>query len=163
MTPYSRGRRSVQRASRQFSVRMMEDSRTALKRVVERRARARHYRDVERLSLQEIGRRLGRAPATIKAYLYARLTGARLLGGGARNGKGDAYPYCKVVPAGRGHTEAVPRVGARGHGRLAAADGRPPSSTEWSPPHARRIREALERLADRDWPPASTVIDLYGN
>ena len=41
-------------------------------RVRERRraaALARHYRDVEDLSIKEIARRLGRAEATVKAYL----------------------------------------------------------------------------------------------
>jgi cyanate lyase len=42
-------------------------------RVRERRraaAVARHYRDEEDLSIAEIARRLGRAEATVKAYLY---------------------------------------------------------------------------------------------
>jgi hypothetical protein len=42
-------------------------------RVRERRraaALARHYRDEESLSIGEIARRLGRAEATVKAYLY---------------------------------------------------------------------------------------------
>ena len=42
-------------------------------RVHERRraaALARHYRDEEGLSIAEITRRLGRAEATVKAYLY---------------------------------------------------------------------------------------------
>ena len=42
-------------------------------RVQERRravALARHYRDDEALSTAEIARRLGRAEATVKAYLY---------------------------------------------------------------------------------------------
>jgi len=46
---------------------------TTLARVVERRraaALARHYRDKEGLAIAEIARRLGRAPATVKAYLY---------------------------------------------------------------------------------------------
>ena len=45
----------------------------ALDRVQERRravALARHYRDEEGLSIAEIARRLGRAQATVKAYLY---------------------------------------------------------------------------------------------
>jgi len=82
-----------------------------LDRVAERRraaALARHYRDNEDLSIHEIARRLGRAPATVKAYLYdptgerARAVKARYRGvcrgcgalTSARNGKGDAYEYC---------------------------------------------------------------------
>ena len=45
----------------------------ALDRVEERRravALARHYRDEEDLSIADIARRLGRAEATVKAYLY---------------------------------------------------------------------------------------------
>jgi sigma-70-like protein len=45
----------------------------ALDRVQERRraaALARHYRDEEGLPIAEIARRLGRAEATVKAYLY---------------------------------------------------------------------------------------------
>ena len=42
-------------------------------RVCERRRAAqlaRHYRDQEGLTIAEIARRLGRAEATVKAYLY---------------------------------------------------------------------------------------------
>jgi len=42
-------------------------------RVSERRRAAqlaRHYRDQENLPIAEIARRLGRAEATVKAYLY---------------------------------------------------------------------------------------------
>ncbi len=42
-------------------------------RVVERRravALARHYRDAEGLLIRQIADRLGRSPATIKAYFY---------------------------------------------------------------------------------------------
>src|SRR5436305_5810369 len=82
-------------------------------RVVERRravALARHYREFEGLSIRQIADRLGRSPATVKAYLYdptgekARAVKARYIGlcrgCGAytqpRNGKGDAYASCRA-------------------------------------------------------------------
>jgi hypothetical protein len=86
-------------------------------RVVERRravALARHYREAEGLSIAQIAGRLGRSPVTIKAYFYdptgekARTVKARYQGVcrgcGAytqpRNGKGDAYAYCKACHPG---------------------------------------------------------------
>jgi predicted transcriptional regulator len=45
----------------------------AYDRVLERRravALARHYRDAEGLSIAQIADRLGRSPATVKAYFY---------------------------------------------------------------------------------------------
>jgi hypothetical protein len=83
-----------------------------LDRVAARRcaaALARHYRDAEQLPIVEIARRLGRAPATVKAYLYdptgekARAVKARYRGycrscgadASPRNGKGDAYRCCR--------------------------------------------------------------------
>ena len=85
-----------------------------LDRVTERRRAAqlaRHYRDQEGLSIAEIARRLGRADATIKSYLYdptgdkARAVKARYRGvcrgcgapTAPRNGKGDAYAYCNCA------------------------------------------------------------------
>jgi hypothetical protein len=80
---------------------------------VEQRRRAvqlaRHYREAEGLSIAQIAQRLGRSPATIKAYFYdptgekAKAVKARYQGVcrgcGAptqpRNGKGDAYASCK--------------------------------------------------------------------
>ena len=86
-------------------------------RVRERRkaaALARHFREEEGLSIAQIARRLGRAEATVKAYFYdptgekARAVKARYVGVcrgcGAytqpRNGKGDAYAYCKACHPG---------------------------------------------------------------
>ena len=82
-----------------------------LDRVTERRRAAqlaRHYRDHEGLAIAEIARRLGRAQATIKAYLYdptgakAREVKARYRGvcrgcgapTAPRNGKGEV---CRSV------------------------------------------------------------------
>ena len=48
-------------------------SSTGTHRVVERRravALARHYRESEGLSIKQIADRLGRSPATVKAYFY---------------------------------------------------------------------------------------------
>ena len=80
-------------------------------RVAERRravALAGHYREVEGLSIAEIARRLGRSPATVKAYFYdptgekakavkhaTRGSAVAAAPHPARGGKGDAYAYCK--------------------------------------------------------------------
>ena len=137
-------------------------------RVRERRkaaALARHYRDEEGLSIAEIARRLGRAEATVKAYLYdptgekARAVKARYLGvcrgcgapTTARGGKGDAYQHCK-----RCHPGAIAPTRTREWVRDAmrawrAWYGSPPSSTDWSRTHARRRGgDALKRWRDRD-------------
>jgi DNA-binding NarL/FixJ family response regulator len=50
-----------------------EASTSGSDRVVERRravALARHYREFEGLSIRQIADRLGRSPATVKAYFY---------------------------------------------------------------------------------------------
>ena len=150
-------------------------------RVHERRraaALARHYRDEEGLSIAEIARRLGRAEATVKAYLYdptgerARVVKLRYQGvcrecgtpTAARRGKGDAYEFCKSC-----HPGAIAPTRTREWVRDAMRDwrqrfGRPPSSTDWSRTHARRRGgKALERFLARDWPASSTVIDIYGS
>jgi AraC-like DNA-binding protein len=149
-------------------------------RVVERRravALARHYREAEGLSIAQIAERLGRSPATIKAYFYdptgekARAVKARYVGVcrgcGAytqpRNGKGDAYAYCKAC-----HPGAIERRWT--HDRVLdamrawrARYGRLPSSYDWSRTHARRRGgEALERLSGGDWPSASIVTRVFG-
>ena len=151
-----------------------------LDRVTERRRAAqlaRHYRDQEGLGIAEIARRLGRAEATIKTYLYdptgdkARAVKARYRGvcrgcgapTAPRNGKGDAYAYCK-----RCHPGAIAREWTRERVREAMRAwrvryGAAPSSYDWSRTHARRRgRDALKRLQAGQWPAPSTVIDLYG-
>ena len=151
-----------------------------LDRVTERRRAAqlaRHYRDQEGLSIAEIARRLGRAQATIKSYLYdptgdkAREVKARYRGVcrgcGApttpRNGKGDAYAYCNCC-----HPGAIAPDWTRERVREAmrtwrARYGTAPSSYNWSRTHARRRGgEALKRLHAGEWPAPSAVIDLYG-
>lgn len=134
-------------------------------RVVERRravALARHYRDVEGLSIAQIARQLGRSPAMIKTYFYdptgekTRAVKPRYLGVyrgcGAytqpRNGKGDAYPYCKTCHPGaiavrwtREQILAAMWMWRDHYGRL-------PSSYDWSRTHAhRRGGEPLRRLS----------------
>ena len=96
---------------------------TIKERVEERRRAvtvARHLRDSEGLSIAQIAGRLGRSEATVKGYFYdpdgskAQAVKARYQGAcrscGAptqpRNGKGDAYAYCKAC-----HPGAARRVG----------------------------------------------------
>ncbi len=150
-------------------------------RVVERRravALANHYREAEGLSIAQIAGRLGRSRATVKAYFYdptgekARAVKARYQGVcrgcGAytqpRNGKGDAYAYCKACHPGeikrRWTSERV--LKAMGDWRLRY--GRLPSSYDWSRTHARRRGgDALDRLATEVWPAASAVTTVFGS
>ena len=158
-----------------------KESTAGMGRVLERRravALARHYREFEGLSIRQIADRLGRSPATVKAYFYdptgekARAVKARYVGVcrgcGAytqpRNGKGDAYAYCKAC-----HPGAIARRWSR-QGVLdamvewRASYGRWPSSYDWSVTHARRRgREAVGRLRDGEWPPASVVTAVCGS
>ena len=80
----------------------------------------------------------------------------------ARNGKGDAYAYCKQC-----HPGAIAREWTRERVRDAmrawdARYGSPPTSYDWSVSHASRRPEALDRLQDGSWPAPSTVTELYG-
>jgi hypothetical protein len=155
--------------------------RTLTDRSAERRRAAqlaRHYRDAEQLSIAEIARRLGRAEATIKAYLWdptgekTRAVKQRYQGlcrgcgvpTSARNGKGDAYAYCKNC-----HPGAIQAKWTRervSDAMFAWRDryGRLPTSYDWSRTHAHRHGgEALVRLGNGDWPSSATVTDLYGS
>jgi len=150
-------------------------------RVVERRravALARHFREAEGLSIGQIADRLGRSTATIKAYFYdptgenARAVKARYVGVcrgcGAytqpRNGKGDAYAYCKACHPGAIERRWTSQLVLEAMIEWERRFGRLPNSYDWSRTHARRRGgEALERLAVRRWPPASVVGSLFGN
>jgi AraC-like DNA-binding protein len=149
-------------------------------RVVERRravALARHYREAEGLSIAQIADRLGRSPATIKAYFYdptgekARAVKARYQGVcrgcGAytqpRNGKGDAYAYCKACQPGAIERHWTRERVLAAMGEWCARYGRLPSSYDWSRTHARRRGgDGLERPGGREWPSASVVTPLFG-
>jgi len=150
-------------------------------RVLERRravALARHYREFEGLSIAQIADRLGRSPATIKAYFYdptaekARAVKARYQGVcrgcGAytqpRNGKGDAYAYCKACHPGAIERRWTRELVLEAMREWRARYGRLPSSYDWSRTHARRRGgEPLERLRTGDWPSAGVVAAAYGS
>ena len=81
-----------------------------------------------------------------------------------RNGKGDAYAYCKAC-----HPGAIERRWTRERVVEAMLDwrrryGRLPSSYDWSRTHAsRRGGEALRRLNHGCWPSASVVTAVWGS
>jgi hypothetical protein len=80
-----------------------------------------------------------------------------------RNGKGDAYAYCKACHPGaieaRWTTERVRDAMCDWRARY----GRLPTSYDWSRTHSRRRGgPALERLAKGEWPAASVVTALFG-
>jgi AcrR family transcriptional regulator len=149
-------------------------------RVLERRravALARHYREYEGLSIRQIADRLGRSPATIKAYFYdptgekARAVKARYVGVcrgcGAytqpRNGKGDAYAYCKACHPGAIERHWTPERVLAAMIEWRSRYGRLPTSYDWSRTHARRRGgDALARLPQGEWPAASVVTRLFG-
>jgi hypothetical protein len=80
-----------------------------------------------------------------------------------RNGKGDAYAYCKAC-----HPGAIERRWTRQRVLDAmrawqAHYGRLPTSYDWSRTHARRRGiTALERLSAGEWPSPSVVSKRFG-
>jgi hypothetical protein len=151
-----------------------------LNRVVERRravALARHYREFEGLSIKQIAERLDRSPATVKAYFYdpngekARAVKARYVGVrrgcGAytqpRNGKGDAYAYCKACHPGAVKPRWTQELVIAAMLEWREQYGRLPSSYDWSWTHARRRAEyASRRLAAGRWPSGGVVRARFG-
>ena len=149
--------------------------------MIERRravALARHFREAQGLSIKQIADRLGRSPATVKAYFYdptgekARAVKARYLGicrgCGAytqpRNGKGDAYRYCKACHPGAIKPRWTRELVLRAMRDWRERYGRPPSAYDWSRTHARRRgSDALQRLNEGEWPAASVVTKLFGS
>ena len=144
---------------------------------------ARYYRDHEGLAVSEIAECLGRAPATISAYLYDP-TGAK-----TRKVKRRYQGICQACGsptwgAGPGHAAQLcahcneratrqwpPELIEAALRAWAAMFGRPANSTDLSVTHARRSAskdggERLRRLKDGwsegRWPPASVVQYHYG-
>jgi AcrR family transcriptional regulator len=145
-------------------------------RVLERRravALARHYREFEGLSIRQIADRLGRSPATIKAYFYDPMgEKARAVKAPLRRG----VPWLRRLHAAaqrqgrrlRVHPGAIQPRWTRElviSAMLAWRDryGRWPSSYDWSRTHAqRRGGHALRRLAGGRWPSASVINAVFG-
>ena len=158
----------------------MASSRSELDRVLERRRAvplARHFREAEGLSIAQIADRLGRSPATIRAYFCdptgekARAVKVRYVGlcrgCGAytqpRNGKGDAYRYCKRCRPGATQRKWTRELVTAAMLDWLSSYGRLPSSYDSSRTHARRRGGlALRRLSEEEWPAASVVTALFG-
>lgn len=80
-----------------------------------------------------------------------------------RNGKGDAYAYCKACHPGAIKPKWTQDLVIPAMREWRDRYGRLPWSYDWSWTHARRRgEEAVERLARRDWPAASVVPCLFG-
>ena len=80
-------------------------------RVAERRRAvqlARHYREAEGLSITQIAQRLGRSPATVKAYFYDPTDGNKGLGR-ERVAKAGGRAVWSHLPAAAARGEILPR------------------------------------------------------
>jgi hypothetical protein len=120
---------------------------------------------------------VGRSPATVKAYFYdptgekGRAVKARYLGlcrgcrayTQPRNGKGDAYRYCKACHPGRIRPRWTRELVLEATCEWRERFGRLPSSYDWSRTHAgRRGGQALRWLSEGEWPSPSVVTSPYG-
>src|SRR5436190_9249578 len=148
---------------------MSSDRRAGYDRVLERRravALAQHYRHAEGLSIAQIADRSGRSPATVKAYFYdpmgdkAKAVKARYVGVcrgcGAytqpRNGKGDAYRYCKRCHRGAMKARWTREIIVEAMRQWRDRYDRLPSSYDWSRTHARRRGgQAITRPDESEW------------
>ena len=129
------------------------------------------------MSIAQIAERLGRAPATIKAYFYdptgekARAVKARYLGvcrgcgapTTARSGKGDAYQFCKNCHPGRSCRPARDWVRDAMHEWHSDMAGhhRRPTGLGLTPADAAARHSSDSKLETSLVP--STVIDIYGS
>jgi hypothetical protein len=81
-----------------------------------------------------------------------------------RNGKGDAYAYCKACHPGAIRSCWTREAVLAAMREWRARYGRLPTSYDWSRTHAlRRGGEALERLAEKEWPAASVITDVFSS
>jgi hypothetical protein len=140
---------------------------------------ARHYRDVERLSIGEIAVRLGRSPATIREYLYdprrekARALRERYRGlcrdcGAPTSGSGPTRERrrcarCNGAASGKWSPQRIEGALRCWHARY----GAPATSSDLSLTYARRRGgQRLARLSagweEGPWPPASVVQYHFG-
>ena len=82
----------------------------------------------------------------------------------ARNGKGDAYRYCKACNPGATERRWTRELVLEAMRQWRERYGRLPSSYDWSRTHARRRGgEAVRRLSEGVWPAASVVSELFGS
>ena len=80
-----------------------------------------------------------------------------------RNGKGDAYAYCKRCHPGAIKRKWTPELLISAMLEWRERYGPLPSSYDWSRTHARRRgARARRRLNEGQWPPASVVSALFG-
>jgi hypothetical protein len=81
-----------------------------------------------------------------------------------RNGKGDAYAYCKACHPGAIERRWTPERVLAAMTEWLGRYGWLPTSYNWSRAHAqRRGGEAVRRLTEGSWPSASVVTAVWGS
>src|SRR6202165_4099119 len=152
----------------------------ASERVSERRpavALASHYREAEGLSIAQIAGRLGRSPATVKAYFYdptgekARAVKARYQGCAGAAARTRSLGTARATRTRTARPATLARSSLAGHAtassppcaRGMSATGRSlRPTTGRARTHARRRGgRAPERLAKGEWAAARGVSDLF--